>query len=340
MLSMLDLLFGLFILYVWSHVGAHLHWAAPWRLLLPTRGKAVPRHEMDGEENHSEILLHIKCGWATQQGFEVADKSSHYYRLKDVKWKIYGRAGHLVRRPLPIGQATSQLRHETGEKIPTCPWLTPKTYAPNHHRGQDILHGFCKKKNFNPFGKEGEFWLAASCIDHAIAAIRSDYWDTVRANWRRFILFSPFLFVFLLKPGLFQETFLTLKYWLWSTSHLKQSDQLCQLPCEGFEICFSCAPHRPPWSEDPPSKDWESLQQSSIFFWHIANLSQGFSPGTYPWSGHSRCCGWSSVRPASAWLRCRRRSCLRPTAPREADRWSTFQAILKTLTGKTLSQIF
>ena len=75
----------LLVLYVWSHVGAHLHWAAPWRLLLPTRGKAVPRHEMDGEENHSEILLHIKCGWATQQGFEVADKSSHYYRLKDVK---------------------------------------------------------------------------------------------------------------------------------------------------------------------------------------------------------------------------------------------------------------
>ena len=72
-------------LYVWSHVGAHLHWAAPWRLLLPTRGKAVPRHEMDGEENHSEILLHIKCGLATQQGFEVANKSSHYYRLKDVK---------------------------------------------------------------------------------------------------------------------------------------------------------------------------------------------------------------------------------------------------------------
>ena len=52
----------LLVLYVWSHVGAHLHWAAPWRLLLPTRGKAVPRHEMDGEENHSEILPHIKCG--------------------------------------------------------------------------------------------------------------------------------------------------------------------------------------------------------------------------------------------------------------------------------------
>ena len=66
----------LLVLYVWSDVGAHLHWAAPWRLLLPTRGKAVPRHEMDGEENHSEILLHIKRGWATQQGFKVADKSS------------------------------------------------------------------------------------------------------------------------------------------------------------------------------------------------------------------------------------------------------------------------
>ena len=137
----------LLVLYVWSHVRAHLHWAAPWRLLLPTRGKAVPRHEMDGEENHSEILLHIKCGWATQhQGFEVADKSSHYYRLKDVKWNRW--AGHLVRsRPLPIDLATSQLRHETGEKIPTCPWLTSKTHAPNHHRGQDIPQELLQTRN-------------------------------------------------------------------------------------------------------------------------------------------------------------------------------------------------
>ena len=96
-------------------------------------------------------------------------------------------------------------------------------------------------------------------------------------------------------------------------------------PKQSFQklIFVYISSHPPLWSEDPLSRDWK-----------CPSLSQEWFRGTCLWSGYSQCSWCSPTPPSSAWWRCRRRSCPLPTEPRQVVHWLTFQASLRTWTGK------